>query len=176
LKEIKVKMESGKSQMEIKFLLDRLIFFQFYLNLQSQVLWAWILYLNNKAKRRRWVGKRSVLTTNKRKKLEALFHKHNCRDFKWIEPEKIVVSQWVRMKCMFGCPLYGQKACCPPNMPTVSECERFFREYTDAVVFHFEKKLNKPEDLHTWSKKASGMVKSDLYLSANSAKLFLSEP
>ncbi len=114
------------------------------------------------------MGKGSVLTTNKRKKLEALFHKHNCRDFKWVEPEKIVVSQWVRMKCMFGCPHYGQKACCPPNMPTVSECERFFREYTDAVIFHFGKKLAKPEDLHAWSKKGS------LKLSKLEREVFLS--
>ncbi|UCF41791.1 MAG: hypothetical protein JSW43_05565, partial [Gemmatimonadota bacterium] len=80
---------------------------------------------------------------NKREELEALFHKHGYTDFKWIEPEKIVVSQWVRMKCMFGCGRYGQRATCPPNMPSVSECEKFFQEYDDAVVFHFAKEVTK---------------------------------
>jgi len=26
-----------------------------------------------------------------------------------------------------------------PNVPTISECERFFQEYSQAVVLHFEK-------------------------------------
>ena len=43
---------------------------------------------------------RSELSTDKREELEALFHKRGYTNFKWIEPEKIVVSQWVRMKCM----------------------------------------------------------------------------
>jgi hypothetical protein len=34
--------------------------------------------------------------------LEDLSHKHGYTDYKWIDPEDIVVSQWVRMKCSFG--------------------------------------------------------------------------
>jgi len=40
---------------------------------------------------------------NDRQALEALFAKSGYEDFKWIKPKEIVVSQWVRMKCMFGC-------------------------------------------------------------------------
>ena len=96
--------------------------------------------------------KRSPLSVGKREKLEALFQKHGYKDSKWIDPGKIVVSQWVRMKCMFGCGEFGHNACCPPNVPSVAECERFFKEYTDAVIFHFEKKVDKPEDRHAWSR------------------------
>ena len=85
-------------------------------------------------------------------KLEAMFTKHSFTDFRWIDAKEIVVSQWVRMKCMFGCGEYGTKACCPPNVPTVAECERFFRDYTEAAVFHFEKKVDKPEDRHAWTR------------------------
>ena len=84
--------------------------------------------------------------------LEPLFHQYGFTDFKWIDPEKIIVSQWVRMNCMYGCGEYGQNASCPPNVPAVSECERFFREYSAAVIFHFDKKVDKPEDRHAWSK------------------------
>ena len=84
--------------------------------------------------------------------LEALFHKYGFADFKWIDPEKIIVSQWVRMKCMYGCGEYGHNASCPPNVPSVSECEKFFSEYSAAVIFHFDKKVDKPEDRHMWSK------------------------
>ena len=87
--------------------------------------------------------------------LEGLFRKRGYRDYKWIDPEKIIVSQWVRMKCMYGCGEYGQNASCPPNVPAVSECERFFREYSTAVIFHFDKKVDKPEDRHNWSKKVN---------------------
>lgn len=86
------------------------------------------------------------------KELETLFQKHNCMDFKWINPENVVVSQWVRMKCMFGCPEYGKNASCPPSVPSVSECERFFREYRDAVIFHFTTKVDKPEDRFAWTR------------------------
>ena len=84
--------------------------------------------------------------------LEALFAQHGYTDFRWIKPEDIVVSQWVRMKCTFGCGEYGRNATCPPNVPSVSECRRFFDEYSAAVIFHFEKKVDKPEDRHAWSK------------------------
>ena len=72
-----------------------------------------------------------------------------------LKAKQVVVAQWVRMKCMFGCGEYGHNACCPPNIPSVSECASFFREYTDAAIFHFEKKVDKPEDRHAWSSKVN---------------------
>jgi len=54
---------------------------------------------------------------------------------------------------MFGCLNYGHAGACPPQTPSVDECERFFREYSRAAVFHFEKKLDRPEDRHAWSRK-----------------------
>lgn len=37
-----------------------------------------------------------------REALESIFKKYGFDDFKWINPKDVVVSQWVRMKCMFG--------------------------------------------------------------------------
>lgn len=90
-----------------------------------------------------------------KKKLEEKFLAHNFTDFKWIDPRKIVTAIWVRMKCMYGCDEYGHTATCPPNVPPFSECERFFSEYREAVVFHFGKKVAKPEDRHKWTRKIS---------------------
>jgi predicted metal-binding protein len=95
---------------------------------------------------------------SKHEKLEELFQKRGYTDFKWIEPEKIVVSQWERIKCMYGCGEYGQTASCPPNVPSVSECEKFFREYTEAAIFHFEKRVDKPEDRHAWTRKVNSKL------------------
>lgn len=87
--------------------------------------------------------------------LEALFSKHNCTDYKWINPKDIVVGQWVRMKCMFGCVDYGKNASCPPNVPSVSECRKFFNEYESAVIFHFAKAVDKPEDRFLWTREVN---------------------
>jgi predicted metal-binding protein len=101
------------------------------------------------------MGAKSDITENEREGLDRMFQEKGYADYKWINPQKIIVSQWVRMKCMFGCGEYGKNACCPPNVPSVSECERFFHEYQDAVIFRFEKAFDKPEDRHKWSKKVN---------------------
>ncbi|MCU0285450.1 MAG: DUF2284 domain-containing protein [Acidobacteria bacterium] len=87
--------------------------------------------------------------------LKHLFGQQGFTKFKFIDPKKIVVSQWVRMKCTFGCSEYGKNACCPPNVPPVPECERFFNEYKNAVIFHFTKIVEKPEDRHAWTRKVN---------------------
>ncbi|MGA2263724.1 MAG: DUF2284 domain-containing protein [Acidobacteriota bacterium] len=87
--------------------------------------------------------------------LEALIANHGFTDFKWMRPKDIVVGQWVRMKCMFGCDEYGRTASCPPNVPSVSECRQFFDEYQTGVILHFEKRVDKPEDRHSWSRKVN---------------------
>lgn len=87
------------------------------------------------------------------KDLEEKFRKRGFTDFKWLDPQKIVVAQWARMKCIYGCGEYGKTATCPPNTPSVSECERFFREYRLAAVFHFEKVVAKPEDRSAWTRR-----------------------
>ncbi|MBZ5495084.1 MAG: DUF2284 domain-containing protein [Acidobacteriia bacterium] len=87
--------------------------------------------------------------------LEALITKHGFTDFKWMNPRDIVVGQWVRMKCMFGCDEYGRTASCPPNVPSVADCRQFFDEYQTGVILHFEKRVAKPEDRHSWSRKVN---------------------
>ena len=100
------------------------------------------------------------LTSEKRQALDAIFNDKGYTDYKWIDPKKIIVAQWVRMKCMFGCGEYGRGAACPPNTPPVADCERFFSEYSDAAILHFDGTMEKPEDRHAWSRKINaGLVK-----------------
>ncbi len=98
------------------------------------------------------------LSADQRKAVEALIRAEGYGDFRWIDPKQIVVSQWVRMKCTFGCPEYGRGAACPPNTPSVAECERFFGEYADAVILHFEGLMKNPEDRHAWSAKINAKL------------------
>ncbi len=83
---------------------------------------------------------------NGRKELEKMFKKHGYDDFEWINPKNIVVAQWARMKCIFGCKNYGKCGTCPPNTPSVAECREFVRGYKTCAVFHFTKKVKRPED------------------------------
>ncbi|MEW6262219.1 MAG: DUF2284 domain-containing protein [Thermodesulfobacteriota bacterium] len=85
-----------------------------------------------------------------RNSIESLFRKQGFEDFKWIEPREIVVAQWVRMKCTYGCGGYAKHSACPPNVPGVEECRTFFSEYTHAVVFHFAQAFANPEDRKEW--------------------------
>jgi len=86
------------------------------------------------------------------KELERVFAARGFKDVRWIDPAEIVTAEWVRMKCRFGCREYGRNAACPPNTPPVDACTRFFREYRRAAVFHFAKKVDRPEDRHAWTR------------------------
>lgn len=92
------------------------------------------------------------MTTKERETVDAIIAEMGYTDYRWIDPRKIVVAQRVRMKCMFGCVEYGRSGACPPNTPPVDECRRFFNEYRDAAVLHFEGTMEKPEDRHAWTR------------------------
>jgi predicted metal-binding protein len=90
-----------------------------------------------------------------RTELEEMFRGRGFEDFRWLDPAAIVVAEWVRMKCLFGCGEYGRNASCPPNVPSVADCGRFFREYAEAVLFHFAKTVARPEDRHAWTREVA---------------------
>lgn len=87
--------------------------------------------------------------------LQKLFHSHGASDFRWIDPAEIVVAQWVRLKCSFGCDSYGRNASCPPNTPSVADCRSFFREYSIGAIFRFTNAVMEPDDRFDWTRKVS---------------------
>jgi len=84
--------------------------------------------------------------------IEVLIKEHGFTDFRWINAKDIIVGDWVRLRCMFGCRNYGKKGTCPPNMPPVEECRRMISGYNHAAVFHFEKRIDKLEEYRPWNK------------------------
>ena len=86
-------------------------------------------------------------------RLEALFRDLGFDRCRWIDPRRIEVAQWVRMKCTFGCPSFGKSGCCPPHLPGVEECRRFFQEYDTAAVFHFPVRCKTKAESQAWSRK-----------------------
>lgn len=59
-------------------------------------------------------------------------------DARIIRSSKVVVRDWVRMKCRFGCDDYGKRLTCPPFGPTPDEFRRVLGEYRWAVLLKFD--------------------------------------
>lgn len=59
-------------------------------------------------------------------------------DAKVIETDKVVVRNWVRWKCHFGCNTYGRSLMCPPHTPTPEETRSLIREYEYALLVRFK--------------------------------------
>jgi predicted metal-binding protein len=94
------------------------------------------------------------------KQLETIARNRGLNDFKWIDPKTIIVAQWVRIKCEYGCQYYGRIASCPPNTPTVEECRQFFGEYRTGMVFHFQKVMADTQKRRAWGAKVNaGLAK-----------------
>lgn len=56
-----------------------------------------------------------------------------------IDAVSVKTAPWVRLKCQFGCNLYGQGYCCPPYSPTPQEMSLVIACYTKALLFHSTK-------------------------------------
>jgi predicted metal-binding protein len=85
--------------------------------------------------------------TNK-EQVEQIVARHGFTDYKWLVPQQsIVVAQWVRFRCIFGCKNYGKKGSCPPAVPSVEECGKMIYGYDDAIIFHFPMQSEGPDDI-----------------------------
>ena len=55
---------------------------------------------------------------------------------KVIDPRSIVTAEWVRIKCQYGCPGYGNSLCCPPYTPTPDLTRKVVDSYGKAILLH----------------------------------------
>jgi predicted metal-binding protein len=112
--------------------------------------------------------------------VEEMALARGLKGFKWIRPPTVLFGEWVRMKCNFGCPGYGKRKTCPPYVPSVAECMKFFQEYRHGLFFHFAKKFKDPAMRHPWSKEANQKLldlEKEVFLSGyHKAYLFVPAP
>ena len=47
---------------------------------------------------------------------------------------KLVVSEWVHLKCRYGCKNYNTNWCCPPATPEPEKVRKILSEYTTALL------------------------------------------
>jgi len=55
-----------------------------------------------------------------------------------LRAQDVVVAEWVRFKCEFGCRGYGKKLSCPPYTPSVEETRRILSSYSHALLVRFK--------------------------------------
>ena len=92
--------------------------------------------------------------------IESILEQQGYDDYKWIDPHEVVVAEWVRLKCEFGCPSFGRQASCPPNTPPVEESRRFFSNYQHGLVLHFQKVAPDKVERKAWSARTNlGLVR-----------------
>jgi predicted metal-binding protein len=53
-----------------------------------------------------------------------------------IDTSKVFTEPWVRMKCQFGCSMYGKGLCCPPRTPTPEEMRKILDSYKHGILLH----------------------------------------
>jgi len=57
---------------------------------------------------------------------------------KIIKTTTIVVANWVRLKCQFGCDGYGMRLTCPPFSPTPEYTQKMLGDYSKALLMQIE--------------------------------------
>jgi len=57
---------------------------------------------------------------------------------KIIDVRNVVVGNWVRMKCQFGCGGYGECLTCPPYSPTPEMTRKTLDEYSRGLLMQIE--------------------------------------
>ena len=73
--------------------------------------------------------------------------------------EKIVLAEWVRFKCQFGCCRYDTNWCCPPATPDMAKAKAILREYSQALMligrrrcrdFYLSNARRRAEQVRSW--------------------------
>ena len=59
-----------------------------------------------------------------------------CEKAKVIDTRTVIVEEWVRWKCLYGCPFYNKDGYHPPFAPDVDETRRVLGQYTKAILLN----------------------------------------
>ena len=71
------------------------------------------------------------------KDLETIALEGGANAVKLISPQDVVVAQWVRNKCQFGCRHFAKRFTCPPYSPTPQETAEVLQSYNQALLVEF---------------------------------------
>ncbi len=66
---------------------------------------------------------------------------------KLIDAKDIVVADWVRLKCQFGCGAYGKVLTCPPYSPTPQQMKQILSGYSTAILMQVADESTATQDM-----------------------------
>lgn len=75
-------------------------------------------------------------------KIEQLLKKSvdlGAEKAKVIETSSVVVEEWVRWKCLYGCAFHGKDAYHPPCAPDAESTKKIMKEYSKAILMNGSK-------------------------------------
>ena len=79
-----------------------------------------------------------------KKGIEKLAVAHGLGDFKWMDPRTVVIGDWVRMKCNYGCPGYGKRKTCPPYVPVRGRMHSVLQRIQAGPFLPFRQEVQRP--------------------------------
>jgi predicted metal-binding protein len=77
-----------------------------------------------------------------------------------LRPEQVVTAEWVRWKCLYGCPAAGRCLTCPPHSPAPEQTRRLLAEY-EAILFL---RFDVHPDAAQWTRPAARVLERVLRL------------
>jgi predicted metal-binding protein len=80
---------------------------------------------------------RASALASKLEDLRSLALKLGAEDARIVPAGAVVVRNWVRWKCKFGCGEYGRRLTCPPYSPTPEETRKVLGEYGVCLLVKF---------------------------------------
>jgi predicted metal-binding protein len=57
---------------------------------------------------------------------------------KVVDPKNVVTAEWVRLKCQYGCGMYGMCLTCPPFSPTPEFTKRMLKHYSNTLIMVYD--------------------------------------
>jgi len=101
-----------------------------------------------------------------------------AKEAKIIPAKSVVTSEWVRLKCQFGCDGYGRTLTCPPYSPTPEQTKRMVADYAYGILIHGDEWTDIREVVITLEReifldgyhKAFGMAAGPCYLCKKCSK------
>ena len=100
----------------------------------------------------------SMITKKELGELINIAKKMGASDAKAIKPSEIVVRNWVRLKCQYGCDGYGKILTCPPFSPTPERTMQVLKEYEWALLMKFEGAGGRAGDAVVYEKSLPNLV------------------
>ncbi|MGA3112667.1 MAG: DUF2284 domain-containing protein [Candidatus Bathyarchaeia archaeon] len=73
--------------------------------------------------------------------------KMGALEAKLIDTRDIIVGDWVRLKCQYGCGAYGKSLTCPPYSPTPQQMRQILNGYSTAILMQVADESTATQDM-----------------------------